>query len=356
MHRRRFIASLPATGLLAATSALAADFDTLARPFLNEGFNGTVAVGHGGRTLHAAAYGLADAEAGRRMTTRTRFETGSVSKWLASIVVLRLCDEGRLNLDTPIITYLPSYRADTGQKLTLRRLLNHSSGLPNQIDPARKADPGIKSIELDQMEAVRRYASGDLAFAPGSAWDYSHSNWILAKAVVEQASGETYAQLIDRIVVKPLRLHDSGLFHGEPTYVPHMAVGYETLTPVPVRKPSAIPDYMAMAGGFYASAADMVRVMHGVLSGGILSLAAIDTLMKVEMPDQHYALGGRTRIETIGGQPRAAAWEDGSNGGFRMVARRVLADGYSVVVMNNACFDYMRLGALASALLDGCYA
>lgn len=74
------------------------------------------------------------------------------------------------------------------------------------------------------------------------------------------------------------------------------------------------------------------------------------------MPDQHYALGGRVRIERIAGKEREVAWEDGSNGGFRMIARRVLADGHTVIVLNNTSFDYAALGQLGGALMEASYA
>ncbi|MFT4077572.1 MAG: serine hydrolase domain-containing protein [Asticcacaulis sp.] len=354
MLRRSFITGLAMAELPLGATARTADFESHIQPFLAEGFNGTVALGRHGKILYSAAFGMANAETGQKLSRRSRFETGSVSKWLASIIVMKLCDERRLSLDRPISEYLPDYRRDLGQQLTLRHLLTHSSGLPNQIDPARKSDPAIKTVELDQMNAVRRYASGDLAFKPGSAWDYSHSNWILAKAVVERVSGTSYAQLVEQIIIKPLKLRDSGIFHGDSSDIPHMAIGYQTLSPAPLRKPSAILDYMAMAGGFYASAEDLVRVMAAVLGSRILRSDTVQELMRVEMPDQHYALGPHPH-RNHRGQLRESAWEDRSNSGFRMVARQVIADGNSVVVMNNTCFDYMRLGALASTLLDGCY-
>lgn len=73
-------------------------------------------------------------------------------------------------------------------------------------------------------------------------------------------------------------------------------------------------------------------------------------------PAQRYALGGRTQVETIADKEREAAWEDGSNGGFRLVARRVLDDGVGVVVFNNGSYDHRRLGELASAVMEAVYA
>jgi CubicO group peptidase (beta-lactamase class C family) len=320
-------------------------------------FNGTIVAGRGGDIWFSKAVGWADPQAGTRMTLNTRFETGSVSKWIAAMVVLKLADQGRLSLEAPITRYLPEYRADTGARLTLRHLMSHSSGIPNDIIAARKADPQIRSVELAQMDAVRRYASGDLRFEPGSTFDYSHSNWLVVKAIVERVSGQAYRDCVQQWLVQPLALRDSGIFHGEFTpAVAGAALAYAGVAPAIERKLSAMPDFLAMAGGYYSSAPDMLRLMDGVLAGDILSPASRATLMRVVMPDQHYALGGRTQVETIAGQAREAAWEDGSNGGFRLVSRRVLADGYSVVVFNNSSYDHRKLGELASAVMEAIYA
>lgn len=315
-------------------------------------FNGTVMVGRGRDIQYGRAVGLADPPAGTPLQLNTRFETGSVAKWIAAMVVMKMVDQGVLALDAPVTRYLPDYRGDTGARLTLRHLMSHASGVPNDVQAARKRDPSVAYTELDQMEAVRRYASGDLLFAPGTDWDYSHANWLIVKAIVERVSRRTYRDCVAEWITAPLKLNDSGIFSGESSTVPGMAVAYADTQ----RKLSAVPDYMAMAGGFYSCASDMLRLMDGVLSGDILSPAARATLMRVIRPAQHYALGGRTRVETIAGQAREAAWEDGSNGGFRLVARRVLADGVTVIVFNNTSYDHQKLGLLASALMEAAYA
>lgn len=341
--------------VLSAQPVAAQSFDDVAESAKAAGFNGVLLVGHGRTIDNVMAIGVADAARGVPLTVRSRFEIGSVSKWIASVVVLKLVDQRKLDLDAPIGTYLPDYRADTGRQLTLRRLLSHSSGLPNQVLKARQADPSIRAIELDQAEAVRRYASGDLAFAPGTQWDYSHSNWILTKAIVERVSGKRYDALVDQMLVRPLRLKDSGIYSGDSGGTPGMALGYAALLPAPQPKPNPMPGFMAMAGGFYTSAPDLLAIMDAVLDGRLLSPRARKELMTVHMPDQHYALGGRVRTAMVGGQMRELAWEDGSNGGFRMVARRVLADGHTVITLNNASYDYQKLGDLAGALLETSY-
>jgi CubicO group peptidase (beta-lactamase class C family) len=318
-------------------------------------FNGVVLSGRGGDVLACRTFGVADGEAAIAMRTDTRFEAGSVSKWIAAMVVMKLADLGKLALDVAISGYLPDYRADTGAQITLRHLMSHSSGVPNDLIAARRADPRLGFVALDQMAAVARYASGDLRFAPGSAWDYSHSNWLIVKAIVERVSKTSYAECVTRYLTGPLGLKDSGLFTGDSSAVPGMAVGYAGAQAPWQRKVSAIPDYMVMAGGYYTSAPDLLRLMDGVLDGAVLSAASRQALMRVNMPEQHYALGGRTRVETIAGKPREAAWEDGSNGGFRLLARRVLADGHTVIVCNNTSFDYEKLGRLGAMVMAAEY-
>lgn len=365
MHRRQWLCMAGAVfsfpffaGASETTLGKSSPFDERVNPFVEkDGFNGVILVGRGSKIDFLRGYGMANAEARLPMTTTTRFETGSVSKWIAAIVVMKLVDQGMLALDMPIKVYLPEYREDIGNHVTLRHLMSHSSGIPNDIDAARKADPAIKLIELPQMEAVRRYASGALLFRPGTAWDYSHANWLVAKAVVEAASKKSYSELVRTLLIAPLGLNDSGIFAGLSSNVTGMAIGYARLLPRPERKASGIPDYMAMAGGFYATAADLFKLMDGVLGvNGILSSSSRQTLMRVNMPDQHYALGGRTRTEIVAGMARECAWEDGSNGGFRILARRTLQDGHTVIVLTNASFDYQKLGDIGDALLEESYA
>jgi CubicO group peptidase (beta-lactamase class C family) len=357
MNRREYLSLVGSIAMTPIASALAEETPSGYQAVLAAypEFNGTIVVGRGSHILFSKAIGVADPQSQAPMALGTRFETGSVSKWVASMVVMKMVDQGILRLDEPIKQYLPDYRADNSARLTLRHLMSHSSGVPNELIAARKADPAVARTELRQMEAVQRYASGDLQFVPGTTWDYSHSNWLIVKAIVEHMGGRPYRELLAAWLTEPLGLRDSGLFIGASSAVPGMALGYAGPVSAWQRKVNAVPEYMAMAGGFYSSAPDMLRLMDGVLTGGILTPASRAALMNVNMPDQRYALGGRTRVEQIAGQAREAAWEDGSNGGFRLVARRVLADGVTVIVFNNSSFDHQKLGTLATSLMEVAY-
>lgn len=333
-----------------------AECAVVARRFVaNEGFSGVVLVGHGATIDYVESFGVADAQTGRALTVDTPFETGSISKWIAAMVVMRLVQQGQLALDQPISNYLPDYRRDNGARLTLRTLMSHASGVPNEIDDAIKRDPATRTLSLDNGEAMRRFASGNLRFEPGTDWDYSHSNWLLVKAIVERTTGRDYASLVEGYLVQPLALHHSGVFSGSSLGVAGMAHGYRRLAPdaEPLDKPS--PDFMMLAGGFYASANDLFVLMDGLFAGRLLSPESVRILMAIERPPQHYALGGRTKTLPFAGKDHPVAWEYGSNGAYRVLAWRTLDDGHTVILMNNTSFDHMKIGELGTALMEASY-
>jgi D-alanyl-D-alanine carboxypeptidase len=104
-------------------------------------------LGKAGKPTYARAFGMADIEAGKPATIDTVYAIASISKWLTATTVLKLVEAGKLSLDAPITTWLPDYRADTGAKVTLRRLLSNSSGVPNGFTPAAKLQPDLLTTE-----------------------------------------------------------------------------------------------------------------------------------------------------------------------------------------------------------------
>ncbi|MBW8747018.1 MAG: beta-lactamase family protein [Acidobacteria bacterium] len=306
-------------------------------------FSGVILLGKQDSIVEQYVFGDARTEPGTPVTLETVFEGGSISKWIASIVVLKQVDKDKLSLDVPISTYLPAFRKDNGAKLTMAHLMSHQSGVPNQVIPALRAD---RRLQATADEAVARWASGDLQFEPGSTWDYSHSNWLLVRAAVEHATSRTYEELAAETLWKPLGLKHSGIFYGESLAIPGMA---ESRKADGTPDPSTMPSFMAMVGGFYSNAPEMLRILDAVDKEKILSKASTERLFTLRMPEQHYALGGRVRTRTLHGKERTVIWEDGSNRSFRMLAVRVRGSGEAVIVMNHRGTDQPAMGDVADA-------
>ena len=175
-----------------------------------------VAVRHSGEEPNIVASGRADLGSGRRMTPLDRFRVGSLTKPMVAIVILQLADEGRLALDDPLARFLPSILPD-GDRITLRQLLNHTSGIGDYTD-----DPGFLSAVLANparvwtpQELIAIGAAMPRLFAPGAAdrWDYSNTNYILLGLVAEAAGGQPIATLLRTRVFE--RVGMASTYYGE---------------------------------------------------------------------------------------------------------------------------------------------
>jgi CubicO group peptidase (beta-lactamase class C family) len=313
-----------------------------------QAFNGVVMLGKAGKPTYARAFGMADLEAGKPASVDTVYAVASISKWLTTVTVLKLVEAGKLSLDAPITTWLPDYRADTGARVTLRRLLSNSSGVPNGFTPALKADPSLLTTDLPTSEAVKRFCQGDLAFEPGARFDYVLTNWILVIAVIEAVTGRPYQDAMRAITLDPLGLKATDASTATAA-LPGVAVGYYTASP-PARRPNNRLPYMAAAGGYFSTASDLMKAAHAIFDTGFLAPASQTALRTVEVDSDSYALGGRIRTLWVDGKPYPAGWETGNTAGYRSVLGHRFDTRTTVVVLNNTSLSQKTLDLFADKL------
>ncbi|WP_318241169.1 serine hydrolase domain-containing protein [Xanthomonas bonasiae] len=351
MSRRSFLAASGAALLLtalprpasAAAKSAPAIIDAWAKA---NAFQGVVLLARDGKVAYAQPFGIVDVEAQRPAKIDDVYGIASISKWFTTLAILRLVEQRKLDLDRPITAWLPDYRADTGARINLWRLLSNSSGLTEQYGPATKADPSLMTLELPAAEAVRRFASADLAFEPGAKFDYIFANWIVVYAIVEAVAGMPFVDAIRSLVLDPLELRHTGTgpaIATAPTTVP----SYRTLSP-PERRTYDRPGFIAAAGGYFSNAQDLMQAAHRVYDKGFLSPASLRQLNTVEMPEE-YALGGRVKTLTLRGQRRTYAWETGNTAGYRSLLAHRLDTHETVVILNNSSMSQRQLDEFAIA-------
>lgn len=318
-------------------------------------FNGVVLVGQNGRAVFQKPYGMADAEAGRVASVRDRYVIASVSKWLTVIAILKLVEQGVMNLDATISDSLPAFRKDVGGQVRLRHLLTNRSGIPNLYGPAVEADPELRRSTLSAADAAIAFCSGDPIFPPDERFDYAITNWILVVAMVEAATGRPFERVLDDLVITPLGLTDTAVARFDFADRPDTAKAYGALSP-PTVKMSLRPAFLAAAGGLCSTATDLLRAASGVFEGEILTSASRAEMLKITTPGQHYALGGRVaRLATADGV-RVAPWETGRTDGYRSVVAHVLEDRRTVVLLNNTDLSQAVMDQIALQILNARWA
>ncbi|WP_419810139.1 serine hydrolase domain-containing protein [Sphingomonas sp.] len=345
--RRAVVGGIGALAMLPAratrpTSATGSIVSSFAR---EHRFNGIVACATRGRRDFVEAFGWADVESRRPIGLTTRFAFGSASKWLTTVAVLRLVEQGRLDLARAIGTWLPAMRETQGGAVPLRHLLSNTSGIPDRLAAALRADPSLRASTEGSAPIVARLGPGDVAFAPGTGWEYSALNWVIVHALLERVTGLPFAGILDRLVFAPLGMWRAGLVDTRGGRDAATASAYATLDPLKP-KMAPLPPFVAASGVVFATVDDALRAAHGIFSGALLSARSRAALTTIAWAQEDYALGGRVR--TIGG--RRWAWEAGKVEGYRALIAHDLIGDRTIVIFNNTDVAQATISSLAESL------
>jgi CubicO group peptidase (beta-lactamase class C family) len=159
-----------------------------------------------GKVLFEKAYGMADMELGVKMQPDHILRLGSITKQFTAVAVLMLVQEGKVSLADDLTKYLPDYPTG-GRKITVAQLLNHTSGIKSYTGMADF--PTIFRKDMTLTELIDHFKNEPFDFEPGEKWDYNNSAYILAGAVIEKASGMSYADFVEQRIFQPLGMTDS---------------------------------------------------------------------------------------------------------------------------------------------------
>ena len=302
----------------------------------------TVAVTGPDRRRFVAASGSAERGGGVPATVDSRFRVASITKPFVATVVLQLVEEGRLRLDDPLTKYLPGVAHGSG--VTIRQLLNHTSGVP---DVGRAA--GFKRVLVDRQhrwstdEALALVGGARRDFAPGTDYSYSNTGYLLLGEVIERVTGSTWAVQVRRRILDPLHLRHtyvSGAETGEavlPGYFDADQDGHEEKVD-PGRPWPALETLEGAAGAVVSTAGDLASFGEALFGGRLLRP---DTLrqMVTEGPYRMRTAGYGLGVEVLRPDYRLTLWgHGGSTVGFRSVLLYVPGHDLIVAVLAN---DFM---------------
>ena len=268
------------------------------------------------------AAGLADTATGEPMATDSRFGIGSIAKPFVAVVVLQLMEEGLLDLDMPIDSYLPQdlpVAVPNAGEITVRMLLNHTSGIPEWLTQEvieRIIDD--LSIVWSEKELLSIAFAQDMLFEPGEGYAYSNTDYTLLGIIIEELTGLSWIEQVQSRILEPLALTETVIrAPGDAAPVPRMAHGYATLGRETMDTTAADPSMAGAAGGnaMTSSVSDLARFITVLLDGGLfVSPETLDEMLDyIDAPDEHrfpywyglgiqrYDLNGITFIGHAGG-------------------------------------------------------
>jgi D-alanyl-D-alanine carboxypeptidase len=297
-------------------------------------------------TVWRATSGFADVAAKRRLTADTEFAVASISKTFLAALILVLEDEGRLDLEAPVTTYLPALTVNPA--ITIRQLLDHTSGLHDffydpEIDEALLAD----RTRTWTAEEALLYV-GKPYFEPGAGWHYSNTNYVILGMVAEAVGGAPLAEQLRTRFLAPLGL-DHTHYQGVEKPLGPVARAYRfsgpglRLRPIPLSDGSNIVPFTSVvtaagsAGSVASTADDLVTWAKALYGGRLLSPASL-TAMVADVavtapfkPSIPYGLG--VQAATVDGRPTLG--HSGRLLGSRTVVRWLPDQGMAIAVLTN---------------------
>jgi D-alanyl-D-alanine carboxypeptidase len=290
----------------------------------------SLAVVEHGKVVKTAGYGVASLELEVAATPDTVYEIGSISKQIAADAVLLLVEAGKVRLDDPLARYLEG-APDAWAPITVRHVLTHTSGLADfdtgQIEFSYRR-------EYTAREFVELLGRQPLQFVPGERWSYTNAFPLLGM-VVERASGQPYAEFVERRIFAPLGLR-AARFKRDGDVVPHRADGYLLKDGALVRGEPARPMVIAANGGVLMSVVDFAAWEVAITGGRLLrpeSMTAMTTPVRLA-DGRTVSHGLGWFMDTFDGHQLGAHWGT-TVAGYSSVIRRYVGEGVTVIVLAN---------------------
>jgi len=254
-------------------------FDTLEQ---NNKFMGSVSVSKDGEIIYSKSVGFADVESKIKATDKTKYRIGSISKSFTAVLVLKAVENNKLDLNTPINKWFPTI--PNGDKITVKQLLNHRSGIHNFTDDSDYLDWNTQS--KTEKEMIEIISKGGSDFTPDSKAEYSNSNYILLTYIVEKSFSESFSDLINKYIVKPIGLKNTYVF-GTINISLNEAKSYNY---VGVWKPETETDYTIPlgAGALISTPTDLTKFADALFAGELLKAANLDLMMTI---NDGYGIG-----------------------------------------------------------------
>jgi CubicO group peptidase (beta-lactamase class C family) len=344
----------PAFAFSQTNQKLAAAIDGIANAALSEGpiAGMSIAVSRGDQTLILKGYGKSNLELDTSTTPDTLYHIDSITKILTSSAVVQLAEQHKLNLDDLVEKYVPQIHF-IAPAATVRSLMNHTSGIPDYTSLGPKSE-NIEAVAFTHQDFLAAIQGEKPQFVQGQSWRYDNSGFYLLGMLIENVSGETYADYMVNHVFKPLAMN-STLYCDARSLIKNRAAGYNRSKGHLVNADPMTWNTPYSGGGLCSTVSDLIIWQHALNQGRIVSKAGLASMRTPTVLSGgiklDYGLG--TRLGDL--QGNRVFGHTGSGGGFNNVLEYYPDEDLTIVVLMNSNTGVSALkvaGKIARAALS----
>ena len=317
------------------------NIDRLMNSYYKSGqFNGTILVKINKDIIYERAFGLADRQWNIENTVDSKFLIGSVSKAFTALMVLVLVDEGMIDLNATINSYIPQYGGPGNNRAIIHQMLTHTSGIPDHGAIPDLSKKRVRWI-YDSDQYLELVKETSLKFEPGTGFGYSGIAYNLLAIICEKVTHTSFKELLKRKIFTPLKMSDTSLntnldidLKRANGYEYHLLEGYK------------LPSYISMdhckgSGGILSTVEDMAKFNDECFEAQ--TLAAKSLYKKMFTPHvkdwQQYGYGWWIDTVDMNGSNRTLISHGGSTDGYKAYSTRIVEDQTDIIILEN---DYFR--------------
>jgi CubicO group peptidase (beta-lactamase class C family) len=345
MKRNKIVLSV-VLAVLTSSWALYAEnahenIDRLMKSYYKSGqFNGTILVKKNKDIIYERAFGLANREWNIENTVDSKFLMGSVSKAYTALMVLILVDEGLIDLNATINSYIPQYGGPGKNRATIHQMLTHTSGIPNHGAIPDLSKKRVRWI-YDSDQYLELVKETSLKFEPGTGFEYSGIAYNLLAIICEKVTHKSFKELLKQKIFLPLGMNDSS-HNGNLDIDSKRAAGYEYYLLEGYKLPSYISmDHCKGSGGILSTVGDMAKFNEECFDAQTLTAKSLyKKMFTPHVKDwQHYGYGWWIDTIDVNGSKKTLISHGGSTDGYKAYSTRIVEDQTDIIILEN---DYFR--------------
>ena len=263
----------------------------------------SAAVGINGQLVWQGVIGYADLDKQTLATPNTGYRIGSISKPMTAVALLRLQEQGVLNIDDTFSEHVPDFSASY-EPITLKQLLSHQAGIRHYVNEIAE---NFNSTEYTSTRAAASIVEQDpQLFTPGTGFHYSTYGYTLLSLAMEQAAQQPFEQIMQREIFIPLALRNTRFNKADQTNDPNLSIPYLDLGGDLYQSPEPNVSNKYAGGGYLSTPTDLVIFANALLDSSLLSAESVTQLWTAiplangQMNPEHYALGFRVGSDELG--------------------------------------------------------
>ena len=301
----------------------------------NNGPGAAVLVAQNGKVLFKGGYGLTDVAHNIAFSPETKSRIGSITKQFTASAILKLQEEGKLNVNDKLSKYFPDF--PRGDEVTLRHLLTHTSGIHSYTDNPDFIGKVTKPVKPEDL--LNSFKNEPFDFDPGKKWHYDNSGYFLLGQIVEKVSGQSYADFLQKSFFDALGMTSTGVYRSGLS-LEHEALGYEFGDGKFTNALNWDMSWAGGAGALYSTVEDLFRWNEGIFGGKVLSEASLKaawTPVKTEENSDDNSgdgYGYGWQVSRLRGAREIS--HGGGLNGFSSIIMRLPRENFTVVVLANA--------------------